>query len=120
MTGRRCADREPSNRVVVGSVREPDFIIELARRLGLPGFDSDDAGYLDEMLRHSLGIGIEALRAAPGAGWVDGETQYRKYAREQTPADRVLYEDAETKARQEKAGLWRDPHPVPPWEWRKR
>jgi len=45
---------------------------------------------------------------------------YRKYVGEQTPADRVLYEDAEEKARREKAGLWRDPHPIPPWEWRKR
>jgi micrococcal nuclease len=44
---------------------------------------------------------------------------YRKYAHEQTPADRVLYEEAETKARGNGLGLWRDPHPVPPWEWRR-
>jgi micrococcal nuclease len=44
---------------------------------------------------------------------------YRKYAREQTRADRVLYEDAEAKARKKRLGLWRDPEPVPPWEWRK-
>ena len=23
-------------------------------------------------------------------------------------------------ARAEKRGLWADPHPVPPWEWKKR
>ena len=45
---------------------------------------------------------------------------YRKYACEQTPVDRVLYEEAEMKAGQEKARLWRDPDPVSPWEWRKR
>jgi endonuclease YncB( thermonuclease family) len=44
---------------------------------------------------------------------------YRKYAREQTRADRVLYENAEAKARKKRLGLWRDPAPVPPWEWRK-
>jgi len=44
---------------------------------------------------------------------------YRKYAHEQTPADRVLYEDAEAKAREKRLGLWRDSKPVPPWEWRK-
>jgi endonuclease YncB( thermonuclease family) len=44
---------------------------------------------------------------------------YRKYAHEQSPADRVLYEDAETKARGKRLGLWRDPNPVPPWEWRR-
>jgi len=45
---------------------------------------------------------------------------YRKDAQEQTPEDRRLYEDAENEARREDRGLWRDPHPVPPWEWRKR
>lgn len=40
---------------------------------------------------------------------------YRKYA----PDDLVL-EGFETEAREAKRGLWIDPHPVPPWEWRKR
>lgn len=40
---------------------------------------------------------------------------YRKYA----PDDPVL-EGFETEAREAKRGLWIDPHPVPPWEWRKR
>jgi endonuclease YncB( thermonuclease family) len=44
---------------------------------------------------------------------------FRKYAHEQTPADRVLYENAERKAREERLGLWRDPNPVPPWDWRR-
>ena len=40
---------------------------------------------------------------------------YRKYA----PGDTVL-ETLETEAREAKRGLWADPQPVPPWEWRKR
>jgi micrococcal nuclease len=40
---------------------------------------------------------------------------YRKYA----PGDTVL-EGLEKEAREAKKGLWADPHPVPPWEWRKR
>jgi endonuclease YncB( thermonuclease family) len=40
---------------------------------------------------------------------------YRKYA----PADAVL-EGLEKEARDAKKGLWADPHPVPPWVWRKR
>jgi micrococcal nuclease len=40
---------------------------------------------------------------------------YRKYA----PVDTVL-EGLETEAREAKKGLWADPQPVPPWEWRKR
>jgi len=40
---------------------------------------------------------------------------YRKYA----PGDAVL-EGLEKEAREAKKGLWADPQPVPPWEWRKR
>ena len=40
---------------------------------------------------------------------------YRKYA----PGDTVL-EGLEKEAREAKRGLWDDPHPMPPWEWRKR
>jgi endonuclease YncB( thermonuclease family) len=40
---------------------------------------------------------------------------YRKYA----PGDTML-EGLETEAREAKKGLWADPQPVPPWEWRKR
>jgi micrococcal nuclease len=40
---------------------------------------------------------------------------YRKYA----PGDTVL-EALEAEARVAKKGLWADPQPVPPWEWRRR
>jgi endonuclease YncB( thermonuclease family) len=45
---------------------------------------------------------------------------YRKYAREQNAGDRVLSEEAEDQAKAEHLGLWADPHPVPPWDWRKK
>ena len=45
---------------------------------------------------------------------------YRKYAHEQSPDDRILYEAAEDRARAARRGLWSDPDPVPPWEWRRR
>ena len=44
---------------------------------------------------------------------------YRQYAREQTPAQRKEYEEAERTAQERHAGLWRDNSPIPPWEWRK-
>jgi hypothetical protein len=40
---------------------------------------------------------------------------YRKYA----PGDTAL-EEQEAEAPEAKKGLWADPQPVPPWEWRKR
>lgn len=38
---------------------------------------------------------------------------------EVAPGDNVL-ERLETEAREAGKGLWVDPAPVPPWEWRKR
>ena len=40
---------------------------------------------------------------------------YRKYA----PGNTVL-EKLETVAREAKTGLWSDPHPIPPWDFRHR
>ena len=40
---------------------------------------------------------------------------YRKYA----PGNAEL-ETLESEAREAQRGLWADPHPVPPWEWRKK
>jgi micrococcal nuclease len=40
---------------------------------------------------------------------------YRKYAPENT-----VLEGLEMMARVAKDGLWSDPQPVPPWEWRMR
>ena len=44
---------------------------------------------------------------------------YKKYQQEQTRSDRLLYAHAEEQARLRRIGLWRDPNPTPPWEWRK-
>ncbi len=43
---------------------------------------------------------------------------YRAYAGEQSSSDRRLYEAAETAARREGVGLWADPRPIAPWDWR--
>ena len=40
---------------------------------------------------------------------------YRKYAPVNTTLERL-----EAEARESRMALWADPHPVPPWEWRKR
>lgn len=46
---------------------------------------------------------------------------YRSYARQQSAWARQRYEAAETRARAEGAGLWRDgERAVPPWRWRHR
>lgn len=45
---------------------------------------------------------------------------YKKYAKEQPEEEREQYSFAEFEARSRKVGLWSDPKPVPPWEWRHR
>lgn len=45
---------------------------------------------------------------------------YKQYAQEQPEEEREQYSFAEIEARSKKVGLWSDPKPVPPWEWRHR
>ena len=44
---------------------------------------------------------------------------YRQYANEQSPEDGIAYETAETAAKQEHLGLWRDESPISPSSWRR-
>ena len=59
------------------------------------------------------GADVGLAQVAAGLAW-----WYRKYANEQTAEDRGRYEAAEQEARSRRLGLWADPQPVPPWEWR--
>jgi methylphosphotriester-DNA--protein-cysteine methyltransferase len=56
-------------------------------------------------------VNIEQIKA--GLAW-----HYKKYADEQPAADRVTYAQAEAEARAAKRGLWQDPNPTPPSEFR--
>jgi endonuclease YncB( thermonuclease family) len=51
---------------------------------------------------------------AVGLAW-----HHKQYSDEQTPEERERYGFAEWDARARRAGLWADPKPVPPWEWRR-
>jgi endonuclease YncB( thermonuclease family) len=55
---------------------------------------------------------LEQIEA--GMAW-----HYKKYQGEQSPSDRVKYSDAELEARRQKIGLWHDPNPMPPWDYRR-
>lgn len=45
---------------------------------------------------------------------------YKRYANEQSPRQRLDYDEAETTARARRIGLWSGTDPLPPWEWRHR
>ncbi len=44
---------------------------------------------------------------------------YRYYAKEQSPEDRGRYESAEDEAKARRWGLWADPEPINPYDWRR-
>lgn len=56
-------------------------------------------------------VGLQQIK--DGMAW-----WFKRYASEQTPENRAAYEEAEREAREAKRGLWRDAHPVAPWEFR--
>jgi endonuclease YncB( thermonuclease family) len=49
-----------------------------------------------------------------GLCWV-----YEQYMSEASPDIQASYQQAQAVAREQKFGLWSDPFPVPPWDWRK-
>lgn len=56
---------------------------------------------------------LEQLNA--GMAWHNKEFEH-----EQPPQDRRRYAATEQQARAARVGLWAEPDPVPPWEWRRR
>lgn len=56
-------------------------------------------------------INLEQIKA--GFAW-----HYKAYEREQPPEDRLTYSAAEQEARAARRGLWQDPNPTPPGEFR--
>ena len=60
------------------------------------------------------GVDANLEQVREGSAWV-----YTQYLRELPVEDRRLYLEVEQQAKSEHAGLWRDTHPEPPWQWRK-
>jgi endonuclease YncB( thermonuclease family) len=70
------------------------------------GHDKYKRTLADVLLPDGMNLNQELVKQ--GCYW-----WYRKYA----PGDTVL-EGLEREAREGRKGLWADPQPVPPWEWR--
>jgi endonuclease YncB( thermonuclease family) len=67
---------------------------------------------LGKVLAGGRDVNLEQVKA--GLAW-----HYKYYQDEQAPDDRRLYADAETEARTARQGLWADPAPIPPWDFRR-
>lgn len=83
---------------------------------------------IDRYKRHVCSVWVTPASAPNGPRTLDAGLAmvttgmawwYRAYAKEQSPQERGQYEFAEKEAKERKAGLWRDPEPVAPWDWRK-
>lgn len=62
---------------------------------------------------HTWDINLEQVKA--GYAW-----WYEYYANEQTWSDRRNYKAAQSSARKAALGLWADPNPINPYDWRKQ
>lgn len=60
------------------------------------------------------GVDVALEQVRVGLAW-----WYRQYAKNQSRAERQAYEEAESVAKTGGIGLWADPSPIPPWDWRK-
>jgi endonuclease YncB( thermonuclease family) len=60
------------------------------------------------------GVDCNLRQIEVGLAW-----HYKRYAGEQKPADRTRYDAAEVAARGAGLGLWHEPIPTPPWNFRR-
>ena len=77
----------------------------------IPRFIDGGGRIVGKVMLGDLDIGLEQVRT--GMAWYDDSVDFED-ARE-----RDTYADAQESARNEGLGLWRSPHPVPPWEYRR-
>ena len=61
-----------------------------------------------------LTLDVALAQLTVGLAW-----HYKRFENEQTPEERGRYSSAEDEARARHIGLWKDPKPTPPWEWRR-
>ncbi|HEY0842271.1 thermonuclease family protein [Methylotenera sp.] len=61
---------------------------------------------------NQIDANLEQIRR--GLAW-----HFTKYAKEQLIEDRTSYSRTQEQAKSAKVGLWIEPNPIPPWDWRK-
>lgn len=75
----------------------------------------DRYGRIVGTLHNRRGDDLNLRQVQRGMAW-----HYADYQREQLPADRETYAEAEVEARQRRIGLWADAHAEAPWQYRKK
>lgn len=73
---------------------------------------TDVYGRLVARVMHQ-GDDLALLQVAHGLAW-----HFERYLSDQTPREQRLYRAAQDRARARGLGLWQDPDPTPPWDYR--
>lgn len=68
---------------------------------------------LGRVLLDGHDVNLEQIRA--GYAW-----HFTRYQADQMPMDRQFYAKAQEAGRTAGVGLWRDPAPIPPWDFRRK
>lgn len=105
----------PERRQAFGNVSKQNLVRMVLRKNVTVDYDKRD--------RHGRIVGKVLLEGddvcvrqiEDGLAW-----HFKRYENEQSVVDRNAYARAESMARATNVGLWRDPSPVPPWEFRSR
>jgi len=119
-------DTNVQNRIRLQGIDAPEthqaFGAKSKQSLSSMIFDKDvtaDCGKTDQYARlvckillNGQDINLEQIKA--GMAW-----HYKEYERQQSPEDRELYARAEDEARAAHRGLWTDPNPTEPSEFRR-
>lgn len=92
------------------SAKDATSILSFAVEVTLQSHGKDKYGQVlaDVLLADGTNVNHELVKD----GWC---RWYQKYAPEDTTLERL-----ETEAREASRGMWINPDPVPPWEWRKQ
>ncbi len=85
---------------------EKDVLVQVDKR--------DRYGRMVGKVTHQ-GLDLGLMQVRRGLAW-----HYKKYALEQTPADRAAYDRAERLARVDGKGIWSEAAPIAPWDFRRR
>ncbi len=71
--------RQPTVKSWVNGIPEDEFIMQVASKMGLKGFDIPYEQYLSDKIKGGIGITLDDLKKLPGAVWIGKGTTYEKY-----------------------------------------
>lgn len=105
----------PESRQAFGSASKQSLVALVFRRsVAVHWVKTDRFGrIIGKIILGQEDVCLEQVRR--GMAW-----HYKRFSAEQLPADANAYVQAELAAKASHVGLWRDPNPVPPWEFRKK